>query len=244
MTHVVWAPPEWLPRRSGVLAGLAERHPARTIFLVPCRADERRRGRRVVQDFAIRRRARGAVRGDRAPARRRGAPPSGVRRAAAADLRPARVLPLARAPDWNGRRSTRSSTSATGSSSTRTSGGRARRVRPSPGSSTGSASRTSPGGAGCRGGRARERWPGSAEASGSRRGPARGRAAARGWLRSRLRRRCRSRAATRTAHARSRSTATPSTPPAAPLTAATCSRRARHARARPGLRGGGARAAA
>lgn len=35
MTHVVWAPPRWLPRAKRVLAGLAERHPARTVFLVP-----------------------------------------------------------------------------------------------------------------------------------------------------------------------------------------------------------------
>jgi len=54
MTHVVWAPPRWLPRAKRVLAGLAERHPARTIFLVPVP------GRRsavdadaVVQDFEI-----------------------------------------------------------------------------------------------------------------------------------------------------------------------------------------------
>jgi len=55
MTHVVWAPPPWLPRARRVLSGLAERHPARTIFLVPVpgrasavEADA------VVQDFAIR----------------------------------------------------------------------------------------------------------------------------------------------------------------------------------------------
>jgi len=35
MTHVVWAPPQWLPQARRTLAGLAERHPARTIFLVP-----------------------------------------------------------------------------------------------------------------------------------------------------------------------------------------------------------------
>lgn len=35
MTHVVWAPPAWFPRARRVLKGLAERHPARTIFLVP-----------------------------------------------------------------------------------------------------------------------------------------------------------------------------------------------------------------
>lgn len=35
LTHVAWAPPRWLARARGVLAGLAERHPARTILLVP-----------------------------------------------------------------------------------------------------------------------------------------------------------------------------------------------------------------
>jgi hypothetical protein len=35
MTHVVWAPPQWLSRVHKVLAGLQERHPARTILLVP-----------------------------------------------------------------------------------------------------------------------------------------------------------------------------------------------------------------
>ena len=35
MTHVVWAPERWLPTARRVLAGLAERHPARTILLVP-----------------------------------------------------------------------------------------------------------------------------------------------------------------------------------------------------------------
>jgi glucose-6-phosphate dehydrogenase assembly protein OpcA len=35
MTHVVWAPPQWVGRAKRVLAGLAERHPSRTIILVP-----------------------------------------------------------------------------------------------------------------------------------------------------------------------------------------------------------------
>jgi glucose-6-phosphate dehydrogenase assembly protein OpcA len=35
MTHLVWAPPRWLPRAHATLAGLQESHPARTIFLVP-----------------------------------------------------------------------------------------------------------------------------------------------------------------------------------------------------------------
>jgi glucose-6-phosphate dehydrogenase assembly protein OpcA len=41
MTHVVWAPPRWLERARAVFAALEERHPARTIFLVP------ERGRRT-----------------------------------------------------------------------------------------------------------------------------------------------------------------------------------------------------
>jgi glucose-6-phosphate dehydrogenase assembly protein OpcA len=35
MTHVVWAPPSWLPQAQATFARLEERHPARTIFLVP-----------------------------------------------------------------------------------------------------------------------------------------------------------------------------------------------------------------
>jgi glucose-6-phosphate dehydrogenase assembly protein OpcA len=35
MTHLVWAPPRWLPRAKSTLAGLQDSHPARTIFLVP-----------------------------------------------------------------------------------------------------------------------------------------------------------------------------------------------------------------
>lgn len=35
MTHTAWVPEEWLDAAHGVLAGLAERHPSRTIILVP-----------------------------------------------------------------------------------------------------------------------------------------------------------------------------------------------------------------
>jgi hypothetical protein len=35
LTHVVWAPPRWRDAAEETLAGLAERHPSRTIFLVP-----------------------------------------------------------------------------------------------------------------------------------------------------------------------------------------------------------------
>ena len=35
MTHLAWVPDEWLPAAHEVLSGLAERHPSRTIVLVP-----------------------------------------------------------------------------------------------------------------------------------------------------------------------------------------------------------------
>jgi hypothetical protein len=39
MTHIAWAPPEWQTAAEGTLAGMAERHPSRTLLLVP-RPDE------------------------------------------------------------------------------------------------------------------------------------------------------------------------------------------------------------
>jgi glucose-6-phosphate dehydrogenase assembly protein OpcA len=50
MTHVVWAPPLWLERAKRVLAGLEERHPSRTILLVP----EPGRASRVEADATVR----------------------------------------------------------------------------------------------------------------------------------------------------------------------------------------------
>jgi len=35
MTHVAWVPPEWLDAAERTLEGLAERHPSRTVLLVP-----------------------------------------------------------------------------------------------------------------------------------------------------------------------------------------------------------------
>jgi glucose-6-phosphate dehydrogenase assembly protein OpcA len=35
MTHLVWAPKEWLEQAERVLAGMAERHPSRTVILTP-----------------------------------------------------------------------------------------------------------------------------------------------------------------------------------------------------------------
>lgn len=54
MTHIVWAPPRWLTRAKRVLAGLSERHPARTIFLVPLAGSRSGiEADTVVRDFAI-----------------------------------------------------------------------------------------------------------------------------------------------------------------------------------------------
>jgi glucose-6-phosphate dehydrogenase assembly protein OpcA len=54
MTHVVWAPERWLPRARRVLAGLAERHPARTILLVPSAGrGSAIEARATVEDFPI-----------------------------------------------------------------------------------------------------------------------------------------------------------------------------------------------
>jgi glucose-6-phosphate dehydrogenase assembly protein OpcA len=53
MTHVVWAPRPWLPRAQRVLAGLAERHPARTVFLVPEPGPDAVRTSVSMRDFAI-----------------------------------------------------------------------------------------------------------------------------------------------------------------------------------------------
>ena len=35
MTHIAWVPEEWVEAAEDVLAGLAERHPSRTIVLFP-----------------------------------------------------------------------------------------------------------------------------------------------------------------------------------------------------------------
>jgi hypothetical protein len=40
MTHIAWVPPDWLDAAERTLAGLGERHPSRTVLLVP-RPDER-----------------------------------------------------------------------------------------------------------------------------------------------------------------------------------------------------------
>ncbi len=40
MTHVAWVPPEWLDAAERTLDGMAERHPSRTVILVPRPGDE------------------------------------------------------------------------------------------------------------------------------------------------------------------------------------------------------------
>ncbi|MET1010495.1 MAG: glucose-6-phosphate dehydrogenase assembly protein OpcA, partial [Gaiellaceae bacterium] len=41
MTHIAWVPEEWVEAATGTLAGLAERHPSRTILLFPRPDDPR-----------------------------------------------------------------------------------------------------------------------------------------------------------------------------------------------------------
>ena len=54
MTHIVWCPPEWRAKARATLAGLLERHPARTIFLIPCPGSEAKIDTRVeLKDFEL-----------------------------------------------------------------------------------------------------------------------------------------------------------------------------------------------
>ena len=54
MTHIVWCPPQWRPKARATLAGLLERHPARTIFLIPCPGSEAKIDTRVeLKDFQL-----------------------------------------------------------------------------------------------------------------------------------------------------------------------------------------------
>ncbi len=45
MTHIAWVPERWVEAATGTLAGLAERHPSRTILLFPRPDDPRTRSR-------------------------------------------------------------------------------------------------------------------------------------------------------------------------------------------------------
>ena len=97
MTHVVWAPPAWLARAHRVLAGLDERHPARTIVLVPQPRGVARVIAKVdVREFDVSGGAEVLSEVDRAPPARRVGASSGLARPPALDLRLAGVLPLAR----------------------------------------------------------------------------------------------------------------------------------------------------
>jgi len=54
MTHIVWAPPRWVSRAKRVLTGLAERHPSRTIILVPLEGRKSSvEADATVRDFAL-----------------------------------------------------------------------------------------------------------------------------------------------------------------------------------------------
>ena len=54
MTHVAWVPEEWLPAARATLAGLAERHPSRTLLLVPeADAEDRLDAELALQCFPV-----------------------------------------------------------------------------------------------------------------------------------------------------------------------------------------------
>jgi hypothetical protein len=53
MTHLVWCPPEWRAKARATLAGLHERHPARTIFLVPERGRDGVEARVELKEFEL-----------------------------------------------------------------------------------------------------------------------------------------------------------------------------------------------
>ena len=53
MTHIAWVPGEWVEAAEDVLAGLAERHPSRTIVLVPQSRDEEIEASVEVQSFPV-----------------------------------------------------------------------------------------------------------------------------------------------------------------------------------------------
>jgi hypothetical protein len=55
MTHMAWAPPEWLDRARATLAGMAELHPSRTLLLVPHPGDatDRIEARAYLQRFRL-----------------------------------------------------------------------------------------------------------------------------------------------------------------------------------------------
>ena len=173
--------------------------------------------------------ARGALRGDRAPAAGLRRPPPGLDRAAAARLRPARVLPLARRARLGERAlSPRSSASPTGSSSTRRSGATSRRptrcleeLFDSVAVSDIAFSRTLPWRR-----RLAELWPGIGEdREAARRGPARRRGARRRLAPLAAEARHRADAAERSrGDGRCGSTASPSSRRASCSTGASCSR--------------------
>jgi glucose-6-phosphate dehydrogenase assembly protein OpcA len=57
MTHIAWVPEEWVEAAEDVLAGLAERHPSRTIVLFPQTAGAGLQGTVELENFATRERS-------------------------------------------------------------------------------------------------------------------------------------------------------------------------------------------
>ena len=99
MTHVAWAPPQWEAAARRTLAGTRGATPLADDPALP-RPEAGRRGRRPCRPEVLHHRrvvTRGVLRRDRAPPRRGAHAGARLDRRAAADHRPAHVLPLARA---------------------------------------------------------------------------------------------------------------------------------------------------
>ncbi len=96
MTHLAWVPLPWLDAAERTLGGMAERHPSRTVVLVPRPDEPDGLDADAVAALLPRRRPGRVQRGDLPAAPRRPGARAGVAGTAAPDLRPAGVPPLAR----------------------------------------------------------------------------------------------------------------------------------------------------
>ena len=97
MNHIAWAPEEWLDAALTTLSGLSERHPSRTILLVPSpsAADGVESEVRLENFRPGEPRTGGVLRGDHAPARREPRQGGGEPGAALASAEPSGIPPLA-----------------------------------------------------------------------------------------------------------------------------------------------------
>ena len=250
MTHLAWAPPEWQEAARETLAGLAERHPSRTLLLFPQDDDRDALDADVsLQCFPLPELER-HVCTEVIELRLRGEPRAraGERRPAARAPRPAGLPALARAAAVRRRgvRAARRRRRPARRRLARVAGRSGLLRRGSPRPSSASPSPTSSGRGRCAGGgRSPQLWPRRRDASCASSDPRPEAALLAGWLRSRLDRDVVLRHARRSGSSvleldgrevrAAGGSAEPERPPLA---------RARPLLARPGLRRGGSRASA